>query len=237
MPRPSDPRARERLLAAATDVFVEKGLDRAKVEDITLAAGLSKGAFYLHFTSKEQAFTEILRAALSEVAQIATSHLTEMQGLFAQGVEPMLRHWLERDVQLFEVIWKHRAIMRLVLIEGGGSVDYVHLTETLVQPMRDQVVAAIELGIERGIYRADLDAKSAALFCSGGFNELACQMLRHKKKPDLRAEVSKVHVYCARAFGTPQFATAAERVYADAAEHADEHTKVRARPRKHARSA
>jgi AcrR family transcriptional regulator len=231
MPRPSDPRARERLLSAASQVFVDKGLDRAKVEDITHAAGLSKGAFYLHFASKEQAFTEILRAALTEVAQVATSHFAEFEGLFAQGVEPMLRRCLERDVQLFEVVWKHRAIMRLVLLEGGGSVDYVHLTETLVQPLRDQVVAAIELGIARGFYREDLDPTSAASFCSGGFNQLACQMLRQKKKPDLRTELCKLHVYCARAFGTPEFAAAAERVYAQS-EHAEEQTRVRARPGK-----
>ena len=238
MPRPSDPRARERLLSAATQVFVEKGLDRAKVEDITAAAGSSKGAFYLHFASKEQAFTEILRAALTEVAQIATSHLAEVHELFAQGVEAMLRGCLDRDVQLFEVIWKHRAIMRLVLLEGGGSVDYVHLTETLVQPMRDQVILAIERGIECGFYREDLDPKSAALFCSGGFNQLACHMLRQKKKPDLRGELSKIHRYSARAFGTSEFAAAADRVCGEpAAEQPEETTKVRARPGKHARSA
>jgi AcrR family transcriptional regulator len=238
MPRPSDPQARQRLLAAASKVFVDKGLDRAKVEDITHAAGLSKGAFYLHFESKEQAFTEILTAALAEVAQIATNSLSEVEGLFAQGLEPMLRRWLERDVQLFEVIWKHRAIMRLVLLEGGGSADYVHLTETLVQPLRDQIVACIELGVESGFYREDLEAKSAALFCSGGFNQLACEMLRQKKKPDFRAELRQLHRYIARAFGTAEFAAAADRVHAAPfAEHVEERTAVHGRAKNQAHSA
>jgi AcrR family transcriptional regulator len=238
MSRPSDPQARQRLLAAASKVFVDKGLDRAKVEDITHAAGLSKGAFYLHFASKEQAFTEILTAALAEVARIATSCLSEVEGLFAQGLDALLRDWLERDVKLFEVIWKHRAIMRLVLLEGGGSADYVHLTETLVQPLRGQVVSCIELGVEHGFYRADLDARSAALFCSGGFNQLACEMLRQKKKPDFRAELRQLHRYIARAFGTGELAAAAERVHAaPLSEHEEERTAVHGRARNQARSA
>jgi hypothetical protein len=125
----------------------------------------------------------------------------------------MLRRCLERDVQLFEVIWKHRAIMRLVLLEGGGSADYLHLTETLVQPLRDQVVACIELGIERGFYKKDLDAKSAATFCSGGFNQFACEMLRQKKKPDLLSALRHFHRYIAHAYGTPELAAAADRVH------------------------
>jgi AcrR family transcriptional regulator len=242
MARPSDPQARQRLLAAASKVFVEKGLDRAKVEDITHAAGLSKGAFYLHFASKEQAFTEILTAALAEVAQIVTSGLSEVAEFFALGLETMVRRCLERDVQLFEVIWKHRAIMRLVLLEGGGSADYLHLTETLVQPLRDQVIACIELGITRGFYRKDLDPKSAALFCSGGFNQFACEMLRQKKKPDLRAELRRIHRYVARAFGTPEFAAIADRVHGSAASAPEpeaiapeeEHSAVHGRPGKRA---
>src|SRR5689334_5499584 len=67
MPRPSDPHARARLLDAARTVFSERGLDRAKVEDITTLAQLSKGAFYLHFQSKEEAFRELLAGVVSHL--------------------------------------------------------------------------------------------------------------------------------------------------------------------------
>ncbi len=67
MPRPSDPHAKSRLLEAAERVFSEKGLDRAKVEDITTQAGLSKGAFYLHFDSKGDAFKELLSEVIAHL--------------------------------------------------------------------------------------------------------------------------------------------------------------------------
>lgn len=214
MPRPSDPSARARLLGAASSVFVSKGLDRAKVEDITQAAALSKGAFYLHFSSKEQAFTEILSGALEEVAQIVTRGLEEQRKLFALGTEPMLKRCLERDVELFEVLWKHREIMGLVLLEGCGSPDYLHLAETLIQRLREQVIDAIQFGIDSGYYRSNIDPRCAATFCSGGFNQVACEMLRRNHKPDFASELCEYHQYVARAFGTPELIAAAERVFA-----------------------
>ncbi len=218
MPRPSDPQARTRLLAAARKVFVEKGLDRAKVEDVTHAAGLSKGAFYLHFESKTQAFTEILSGSLAEVGEIVSRGHAEIERDFEQGLEHMVAHWFERDVEIFEVIWKHRAVMALVLLEGGGSTDYQHLTETFVQRLEEQVAELFVFGIEHGYYRSDLTPATAAAFISGGFDRVARQILRAKKKPDLRTLLRQVHLYVIRAFGTPELIDVAERVHAVEAE-------------------
>jgi AcrR family transcriptional regulator len=77
---PHQPRAlrtRNTILAAARRVFAERGYDGATVDDVADAAGCSKGAFYFHFSSKEQVLlalldnwaderTRQLRAALPE---------------------------------------------------------------------------------------------------------------------------------------------------------------------------
>ena len=60
MARPADPHARAALIAAARAEFVKKGLRGARIEDITAACGLSKGAFYLHSSSKEALFGEVV---------------------------------------------------------------------------------------------------------------------------------------------------------------------------------
>ena len=56
MARPADPNAKEALVAAARAEFARRGLVGARVEDITAACNLSKGAFYLHVESKEALF-------------------------------------------------------------------------------------------------------------------------------------------------------------------------------------
>lgn len=52
---------RERLLDAAQAIFMKKGFVGASVEDIALAAGYTRGAFYSNFSSKAELLVELLR--------------------------------------------------------------------------------------------------------------------------------------------------------------------------------
>ena len=48
------------ILDAAVELFAEKGIEATSVQQITEKCGISKGAFYLHFKSKEQLTVAIL---------------------------------------------------------------------------------------------------------------------------------------------------------------------------------
>jgi AcrR family transcriptional regulator len=52
---------RERLLAAAADVFARRGYDGTRVADIAAEAGVSNGALYAHFGSKADLMVAALR--------------------------------------------------------------------------------------------------------------------------------------------------------------------------------
>jgi AcrR family transcriptional regulator len=52
---------RERLLAAAENVFAELGYPDASIVKITEAAGVAQGTFYLYFSSKQEIFEELVR--------------------------------------------------------------------------------------------------------------------------------------------------------------------------------
>ena len=52
--------SRNRLLDAAVEVFAERGYERASVDAVVAAAGLSKGTFYWHFSSKAELFQALL---------------------------------------------------------------------------------------------------------------------------------------------------------------------------------
>lgn len=57
----------------ATALFAERGYTRTSVNHICAACGMSKGAFYHHFSSKSELFNQLLNDWLSEVdAEIAT---------------------------------------------------------------------------------------------------------------------------------------------------------------------
>ncbi len=64
------------MLDAALDLFIESGFANTRVEDIAARAGLSKGAVYLYFSSKEAVLEGIVRRAIVPIAATAV-HLVE----------------------------------------------------------------------------------------------------------------------------------------------------------------
>src|SRR2546430_14573729 len=59
-PRPADPRIRSGLLAAARDLFLAQGFAATGIEEICAAAGVTKGALFHHFETKEALAIEVL---------------------------------------------------------------------------------------------------------------------------------------------------------------------------------
>src|SRR4051812_21838381 len=117
MSRPSDPNAKIKLLAAAEEVFVRSGLDDAKVEQITRRAGLSKGAFYLHFASKEDAFRQLIEAMVARMAQYIEGCRVDA-AITMPSVGDFLDFWVKQDAEMFEFVWQNRGLVGL-LLEGG----------------------------------------------------------------------------------------------------------------------
>lgn len=202
MPRPSDPHAKSRLLEAAERVFSEKGLDRAKVEDITTQAGLSKGAFYLHFESKCDAFKELLSDVISHLQTCMAAAKSVCLPTLGPTLEQSLDESLQRDVEMFEFIWKNRALMRITL-EGGRSADYQHLIEHFASNAQRDTEALLRQGIASGVYRKDLDVEAAAAFIAGGYDRFARQLVRETKKPDLRKRLHQLRWMVFAGAGTP----------------------------------
>lgn len=58
---------RNRILETATHLFAKTGYDATGVAEICQAAGVSKGAFYHHFPTKQAVFTALLNSYLSGI--------------------------------------------------------------------------------------------------------------------------------------------------------------------------
>jgi TetR/AcrR family transcriptional repressor of nem operon len=84
---------RQKLVAAARDLILERGFTAAGVEQICEAAGVTKGAFFHHFESKD----EIGRAALADWAAFGME-------LYAEAKTEPLRHPLSRVHRFIEIM-------------------------------------------------------------------------------------------------------------------------------------
>lgn len=58
--------SRQRILAAASDVFAERGFEKASVREVAGRAGISVGGIYLYFRTKEELYTGLMRIQMEE---------------------------------------------------------------------------------------------------------------------------------------------------------------------------
>ena len=68
---------RAKLLDAALDVFAEKGLHGASVDDLAAAAGFTKGALYSNFATKEELFGAVIDEQVGPPASGAQERLED----------------------------------------------------------------------------------------------------------------------------------------------------------------
>ncbi len=68
----------DEIVAAALEIFSEKGFAAARLDDIAARAGVSKGAIYLYFATKEDIFRAVIAQAVlpnvGQIRQLAAAH-------------------------------------------------------------------------------------------------------------------------------------------------------------------
>lgn len=77
---------RTRLLDAAARVFADKGYAGTKIKDIVRAAGLSSGALYGRFDSREQLLTEAVVAQVERSMSALSVETGDIADVIAAGV-------------------------------------------------------------------------------------------------------------------------------------------------------
>jgi AcrR family transcriptional regulator len=185
MPRPPDPHAKIDLLRAAESVFAEKGLTAAKIEDITQRAGVSKGAFYLHFESKDDCFRQIVEAFLAHMGTCVEPPPAVQHANFAsagEAIEACGAH----DREIFEFCWQNRTTFRL-LFEGAGGASYAYLLDEFSERIAESAATWIGNAIGAGVHRPDLDPTVAARLLAGAYERLARTIVRAPKRPDIES--------------------------------------------------
>jgi AcrR family transcriptional regulator len=134
---------RERLLAAAVEVFVEQGYENARVQDIARAAGLTTGAIYANFRGKSDLLFEAIGSAagLEVDALIAQTEAREARGLLEQlGGELPRQH--DRPALLLDAIAAARRDPELASLLGARFTNREsHLSSLLERAAREGAVA------------------------------------------------------------------------------------------------
>lgn len=88
--------SRRKLLAAARELFVARGYEATRPQDIARAAGVANGTFYLHFKDKEDAFLAFADDAQTQLIEAYRANLQAVVGL-RQRLTVILETLIEFD--------------------------------------------------------------------------------------------------------------------------------------------
>lgn len=144
------------IIRAARQIITTRGMEHLTIEAIAEEVGLTEGAIYRHFESKQ----EILLALLQEIEDLLFERLQEAQ----EGITSPLE-------KLEGILKTH-----LSHVEQRGGVSFIVIAEALrfgdpevrarVAKLLDRYAASIkgilQQGVEAGEIRGDMDLDTAA---------------------------------------------------------------------------
>ena len=158
---------RQRLLAAASEVLREKGLEATSINDIAERMGSDRASVYYYYGSKQEIFLALVRQAVEEVVLLAEG-IAQAEGPSTDRLE----HLVRSQLAAYE---RHYPYIQLYIQEDMNRVpgDGTTAGEELKQ-LGLRYEAAIERitrdGIAAGEFRAGLDAQLVAFAVLGAVN-------------------------------------------------------------------
>ena len=160
----------EKIQEAAMDEFLDKGFLGASLRQIVKNAGVTTGAFYGYFSSKEALFASIVEPPAKALmgkfmeAQTSFAELPEEQQPDQMGEESRSYvHWM------VNYICQHREPVKLLLTRAEGT-SYEHFVHNMVEVEVEYTLQYMEVLRRLGRDIPVLDKSLCHIIASGMFN-------------------------------------------------------------------
>ncbi len=169
-PRPDVSEERKnQILEAASTVFARLGFQQSRMDDIASQAGLSKGALYLYYKSKDAIIAALLKYFFAQefkrlqvfVESDQHETVSEQLLILTRQIASAMK-WMER---LMPIAFEFYAI-------AGREKDVHQFLQEYFKAYRTELVRLIQRGIERGEFRT-VDAETTAITLAALFEGLA----------------------------------------------------------------
>lgn len=143
---------KEKIFAAAISLIEEKGYEAVTVSEICRAVGIAKGAFYLHYQSKEDIIRERYDRDLA--AFVTKRYAAERDGQPRRTACERLERFLALELEFAQSVGRDVTCLAYALqlnhaVKNGGYVP----TCLFTQDLRDEI--AQSLGQAKATWTAD----------------------------------------------------------------------------------
>jgi AcrR family transcriptional regulator len=137
------------LLDAALDLFIERGFNATRLDDVAQRAGVSKGTLYIYFTNKEELFKAVIRKGIVPYLQRAEQLLDQYRGSSRDLIKQIIKSW-------WDSIGATRlsGIPKLVVAESGNFPEIARFyLEEVIHRGHRICARALQRGIDSGEFR------------------------------------------------------------------------------------
>ena len=170
-PRPDVSEERKnQILAAASAVFARSGFHEARMDDIAEEVGLSKGALYLYYKSKDAIIVALLKFFFDQEMNQLRTMLQKRQQKSVRGQLMIMNHMLAEGMKwmsnLMPVAFEFYAIMSRRKEVRLFLKDYF-------KEYRELLASLIQQGIEQGEFQPTVDAENLAIAITALYEGLA----------------------------------------------------------------
>lgn len=180
---------RASLIARARESFATHGYADAPLDELVRAAGLTKGALYHHFGSKQGLFEAVLRDLDASVTQAITAALPPGAPTLT-GLNTACRAWLEAMLD--------PGACRILLLDAPAVLGHRAARELDQQGAIAPMVEMLESLRASGAIDADVDLVPTAHLIAGALYEAALWM---GEQPRPRAALPRAAAMVERLLG------------------------------------
>lgn len=158
MARKNNPKqTRENIVSVSTKLFIEKGYDGTSMQDIINALGMSKGAIFYHFKSKEEIFNAAMESQFSQVTDEVNKWILEMNGLTASE---KLKGLIKRNLTDETV----NDSSNIIASATGSSQIILASIQNSIRKLSPIITNIIKEGIEDGSVKTEFPNECADVF-------------------------------------------------------------------------
>ncbi|KQV62456.1 MULTISPECIES: TetR/AcrR family transcriptional regulator [unclassified Caulobacter] len=136
------------IVQAALEVFAERGFAAAKLDEIAAKAGISKGALYLYFETKEDIFRAVVREAVAPNLDVVEAVLDQTTTPF-----PDLLRMVFVRISLMIETTRLGAVAKLVI---GESRNFPELARVWHDEVVSRALAALSGALDRAQGRGEI---------------------------------------------------------------------------------
>ena len=134
-----------RILESGARHFMEDGFSNASIREICKDAGVTNGAFYAHFESKEDLFGTLVGPALEGLSELYGGEASRFMEIHSsEDVLRCLDMAFSVDRTFIRYIYEYTDVFQLLLKASGGT-SYEHFVDKIAEDEKEGTMAFFEL--------------------------------------------------------------------------------------------